>query len=363
MCARKPPPARELSSAQPRIVDRGIQRASAILLKANVTQSTHHRQPFVLATAVLAAICLAGCGLQSAAVGTADRSFTVSGPVHVELTNGSGDCRVTAGPSGEVRIHAQFHVRAWPWENAQRRLSEIESNPPISQEANLIRIGSSGWVMQNISVDYTVTVPADSAMHGVSGSGDTEVAGISGPVNFTVGSGSISATNIADDTRTIVGSGNVTLTNMQGQLDVTTGSGDLAIVRPRGEVHLRAGSGDIRIEKPGSDVEAVGASGDIAVTDPGGDLRLRTGSGDISVNGNPGPESDWDIRAGSGDVKLQLPSSASFRFYGRSRSGDINVAIPAVTEGDAGKHEMRARIGDGKARVEVQTSSGDISIH
>jgi hypothetical protein len=31
-------------------------------------------------------------------------------------------------------------------------------------------------------------------------------------------------------------------------------------------------------------------------------------------------------------------------------------------EGTAAKHELRARIGDGKARAEIQTSSGDISL-
>ena len=31
-------------------------------------------------------------------------------------------------------------------------------------------------------------------------------------------------------------------------------------------------------------------------------------------------------------------------------------------EGTTSKHELRARIGDGKGRVEVQTSSGSISL-
>jgi hypothetical protein len=31
-------------------------------------------------------------------------------------------------------------------------------------------------------------------------------------------------------------------------------------------------------------------------------------------------------------------------------------------EGTSGKHEFQARIGDGKARVEVTSSSGDISL-
>jgi DUF4097 and DUF4098 domain-containing protein YvlB len=49
--------------------------------------------------------------------------------------------------------------------------------------------------------------------------------------------------------------------------------------------------------------------------------------------------------------------------YARSSSGDINVTAPSVTEGTPGKHDFQARIGDGKARVEIETSSGNISLH
>jgi DUF4097 and DUF4098 domain-containing protein YvlB len=62
-------------------------------------------------------------------------------------------------------------------------------------------------------------------------------------------------------------------------------------------------------------------------------------------------------------VTLNVPSDASFRLYAHTTSGDIDAAIPIVMEGTAGKHELRARIGDGKARVEIQTSSGGISLH
>jgi DUF4097 and DUF4098 domain-containing protein YvlB len=60
---------------------------------------------------------------------------------------------------------------------------------------------------------------------------------------------------------------------------------------------------------------------------------------------------------------LHVPSNASFRLHARSKSGDIDAAIPIMMEGTAAKHELRARIGDGKASVEIQTSSGDISLH
>jgi hypothetical protein len=329
-----------------------------------MTRSNQHiGRAAILAAAILTAGFLAGCGPRSSASGTADRTFTVSGPVRLELGSGSGDSRISVGPAGEVRVHAEFRVHAWPWESAQRRASEIESDPPFSQDANLIRIGRSGFSMHNMDVDYTITVPADTQMKGAAGSGDVEVNGITGPLNFVVGSGNISATSIADDTRTIVGSGNVTLTDMGGQIDVTAGSGHVQIHGAKGEILIRDGSGQVRVEKPGGNVTATAGSGDIDVTDATADIRLRTGSGDISVNGNPGSDNYWDIRAASGDVKLRVPSNASFRFYGRSGSGDIDVGIPATMDEAVGKHEVRARIGDAKARVEVQTASGDISLH
>jgi DUF4097 and DUF4098 domain-containing protein YvlB len=90
---------------------------------------------------------------------------------------------------------------------------------------------------------------------------------------------------------------------------------------------------------------------------------LRTGSGEISVDGNPGPSSYWDVRASSGDVRLHVPPNASFRFYARSSSGEIDFRVPSVTEGTPGRHDFQARVGDGKARVEIETSSGSISVH
>ncbi len=325
------------------------------------------KRRFTLATlaaaTLLAAAYLAGCGPEASAVGTADRTFTVSGPVRLELENGSGDSRVTVGAPGEVRVHAEFRVHAWPWDDPDRTLKNLVANPPFSQEDSLIRIGHSGWDMNMVSADYSVTVPPDTQMKGMAGSGNLDVNGIAGPANFTVGSGNISATAIANDTHAVVGSGDVTLTDTKGRVDVTSGSGNLVVRGAKDEVRARAGSGDIRIEQPAGNVVAEAGSGDIELRGATADVRLHTGSGEINIEGNPAPSSFWDIRASSGDVELHVPSSASFRFYARSSSGDINVTAPSASEQSQGKHDFQTRIGDGKARVEIETSSGTISVH
>ena len=315
-----------------------------------------------LVVAACATLLLAGCRAQPSAEGTFDKTFTVNGPVRIELTNGSGDSHVSTGTAGEVRVHGEIQAHRWSERGSQERVHELEANPPVSQEGNLIRIGGSGSRNSGASIDYTIVVPADAEIHAATGSGDVEVDGIKGPANFTSGSGAITATNISADVQALTGSGEIHLSLVQGQVQATTGSGDITLDGVHDQARLHSGSGDMEINNPADAVEASTGSGDISIKGASADLRLRTASGDVTIEGNPAGSNYWDIHTSSGDVVLQVSPSASFRLMARSNSGDIDAAIPIVMEGTTQKHELRARLGDGKARVEVQTSSGSVSL-
>jgi DUF4097 and DUF4098 domain-containing protein YvlB len=311
---------------------------------------------------MLAAACAAGCGSQPSAEGSFDKALTVSGPIRIELTNGSGDSHVTAGPAGEVRIHGEIQVRAWSDKSGQRRVDEIQSAPPVVQEGSLIRIGGSGWSSKDVSIDYTITVPADAEIRATTGSGDLEINGLKGPANFIAGSGDIKASKISGDVHATAGSGAIELSDIGGQVQATTGSGDITLDRIQGDSRLQASSGTLEITDPAGKLEATTGSGGITIRGASADIRIRTSSGDVNVDGNPGANNYWDFHTVSGDVVLHTPSSASFRLYARSSSGEIGAEVPVTMEGTSGKHEFQARIGDGKARVEVASSSGGISL-
>ena len=316
----------------------------------------------LLAGASLAA-CLAGCAPESGFTGTVDRTFTVSGPARLEVFSGSGDTRITAGPPGEVRIHARFRVLAWPWEEPQRKLEVVEASPPFSQSNDLIRVGNPVWGWNDIVGDYTITAPPDAQVRATVGSGNIDVSGVHGPASFVAGSGNITASAIVDDVHALTGSGQVRLSALQGQVRIVAGSGNISVDDAKGEVRARSGSGNIEIKGPSGTVVGEAGSGDIRVTGAAADLRLRTASGNITVDGNPPDAAYWDIRAASGDVRLRVPSGASLRFYAHTGSGDIDVGVPGVSERQDERHEVHAQIGDGKARVEAQTASGNISLH
>lgn len=208
---------------------------------------TQRKTRIWLATvAAVAALGLAGCVTERGGAGdgagsgpgvTADRKFTVSGPVRIELANGSGTSTVTAGPAGEVQVHAEFRAKSWLFHDGRRRPEELAANPPISQEGNYIRIGGSGEYWGSVTVNYTITVPADTQIHAMSGSGTIQVSGIKGPANFTNGSGTIIVSNVAGDVQAVAGSGSVQLSQIQGQVQVTAGSGNIQL----SEIHGAAG--------------------------------------------------------------------------------------------------------------------------
>ena len=262
-----------------------------------------------------------------------------------------------------MRIHAEFRVQIWPWENARRRIEEVVQHPPIEQQGNLIRIGGNLLRRTNMTVNYTIVVPAETELRGITGSGDLDVRGIRGPASLTAGSGEIRAEDIGQDTQAVAGSGGIHLASIHGDVQATAGSGDLELSAIRGEIRAQTGSGDVRVTQPGGAVNAGAGSGDLTITGASGDLRARTGSGDVTVDGNPLAKRYWEIHTGSGDVALHVPSSASFRLYARSSSGNIETDIPIIIEEKTSKHELRARVGDGQARVDVETSSGGIALH
>jgi len=323
----------------------------------------HARLTTIALAAAGMAVALAGCFAQRGELGTVDRTFTVNGPVRLELTNGAGDSKVTVGSPSEVRIHAEFHVKSWSDSRAQTRANEMKSNPPFSQEGNLIRIGGAGLHASAVVFNYTITVPPETEIQANSESGDIEVNGVKGPLSVTTGSANVLASNVAGDVHARSGSGTISLASIQGQAQATSGSGDITVANVHGDVRIQTGSGAIRIGSPAGAVVASTGSGSLSVSGAMEDLRLRSGSGNIAVAGDPEGGTYWDFHTSSGNVILQVTPKASFRFYAKTNSGDIDAAIPVVMEGTAGNHALRARIGDGKGRVEVETSSGNVALH
>jgi hypothetical protein len=289
------------------------------------------------------------CGTLPAAAsvrGSFQRSFQVSGTVDLEVLTHSGDIKVHTGPVGTVSISGKIFVGdRWLSGDRQNEVTELEKNPPIRQTGNSVRIDYVN--VHNISIDYDITVPADTRLRTHSGSGDQTVEGLRSNLELESGSG------------------DMRLNDLTGDLNVHTGSGNVDARDVTGGFNAEAGSGDIRLNAKGNgDVRVHTGSGNIELRDVDGTVRAEAGSGDVTIEGTQ--TGVWDIRTGSGNVRLRLPSQAAFDLGASTGSGTVTVDHP-VTMTVQGNVQRAQRAISGKVRgggpmLTVHTGSGDVQI-
>lgn len=280
------------------------------------------------------------------AEGKFDRTLTVSGAVTVDLTTGSGNVTVRTGSSNQVVIHGVVRgSNDWFSGDTDNVVHAVESNPPIEQSGNSIRIGYNlpEEAKRHVSISYEVTVPADTSLQAHSGSGSIGVEGLRRTVVVTTGSGDVSLRDLGPQSNARTGSGSI-----KGQ--------DIAL-----PFTARTGSGGVQADLTGTgnaDVES--GSGDVRLRGVKGGLHARTGSGDITVDGNV--QNGWNLHTGSGSVRMSVGSSQGFNLYARTGSGSIHSDLPITMQGSLNRHELKGTVHGGGPEVEVSTGSGDVEI-
>lgn len=277
------------------------------------------------------------------------RTLSVTGPVDLQVQTHSGDVIVRTGPAGSVTVNAKIHVGTGFFFGphvSDEQIRQVEQNPPIRQTGNMIKVDYPP--VENVSIDYDITVPADATVRSTSGSGNQEVRGVRGTVDLRAGSGDMQ------------------LDDLPGAVRVETGSGNITGNRLGGNFEARAGSGDIRVNFAGQGTARVHTgSGNVELRGINGGAMVDTGSGDITADGQVRDE--WNIRASSGDVRLGLPRDASFNVDIHTGSGDIMMNHPVNTtvQGrveQSSRHNITGKVGNGGPVLRVHTGSGDVHV-
>jgi DUF4097 and DUF4098 domain-containing protein YvlB len=304
------------------------------------------RFSFLFLTTMLVVVLASTFAAASTPQGTFEKTFQVNGPVDLEVQTHSGDITIRTGASGTVSVRGRIFVGDhWLFGNRHTDVSDIEQHPPLRQEGNSIRVDYVN--ARDISVDYEITVPADTTIRTHSGSGDQTIEGTHGNVDLQSGSGNLKLARIA------------------GEIRLQTGSGDVRAREISGPVRGGAGSGDIEVEESGSgDVDMHTGSGNITVRGIQGAFHANAGSGNITAQGMQ--TGAWEIRTGSGNIRVGLPANAAFDANISTSSGTLEVDAPLTMTVQGRVQEMHKSIA-GKVRgggplLTVKTGSGDIHI-
>lgn len=195
------------------------------------------------------------------------------------------------------------------------------------------------------------------------------------------GVGEATAANIDGDLTIDVASARISTEHTRGYLNLDTGSGSVSVIDAQGDVNLDTGSGSVTVDGvKGNDLSMDTGSGTLTVSN----VDVRTLKGDVGSGGmrlSRIKAARVNLDAGSGGIDLDLVSTIE-DLYVDAGSGGVTIRLPAAQGADLdietgsggiesdfavqttrfGRRHIRGRIGDGKARIRIETGSGSVRL-
>ncbi|MDB5969633.1 MAG: protein YvlB [Hydrocarboniphaga sp.] len=177
-------------------------------------------------------------------------------------------------------------------------------------------------------------------------------------------------------------SADVIVQGIKGKLAAATVSGELTLSLGSDEVEARTVSGDVVLQAPTRICNINTISGDVRASGPSGKLKLETVSGDAELVG-AGAFSDLSLKSISGDFNVEAALTGDGRMVGETLSGEMRVRLPqassamvtlhtfsgeirsafgGASSGEDRRERQEFKIGDGRARVDLSSFSGDIRL-
>lgn len=193
-----------------------------------------------------------------------------------------------------------------------------------------------------------------------SGSGDLCATDISAvEVNIDAASSKIEFTGAFERIKASSSSGDIKIDSFAGapSARVNSASGDVTLLGQYSSVDIETASGDIELFDASVTLkaDAESSSGKLLLSGAFGELELETTSGTIEVRASECPKA-IEADSASGAVRLFLPADSNFTLDYDTASGDISLELSARMSG--GKYIA----GDGSARIEVETASGNLTV-
>lgn len=211
--------------------------------------------------------------------------------------------------------------------------------------------------------DLLVRVPRGKTVAVYLAVGEANVSNVDGHLVVDVASADIHAERTRGTLVLDTGSGNVNLTDAEGDITLDTGSGNVQAAKVRGsQLLIDTGSGDVDVtEVSVSELSIDTGSGDVTARGVSAkNVTIDTGSGGIDLALRTDVE-EVTLDTGSGSVTLAVPEALGAELEIDTGSGDIEFTFPVQARQLEHDHFV-GRLGDGKGRIMIDTSSGDVRV-
>ena len=271
---------------------------------------------------------LAAALLSLMAIVQTDQTVSVQKGTRLEITNFAGDVIIRGWDRDAVRVEA---------EHSDRDTVDIR---PTDQRLVIRGRSRSGKAR---SLDYTISVPkwmgvrvigtySDVTMEGVGG--DVSVETNHGDINVNGGSGFVSLKSVQ---------GEIVLRNAKGRVDISTVNEGIRLSDINGDVSAETTNGGIVLERIDS-----------------ANVDLYAVNGNISYDGPIRDKGAYRLSSHNGTIALAIAEKANLTLSVRTYSGGFRSSFPVKLEDPNTRRRFSLTIGNGSARVELESFNGSI---
>jgi len=241
----------------------------------------------------------------------------------------TGTLRIRGVEGEEARVTVDYRIRATDQASAERaletgRVGVYRGDGSLEVETPERRL--STWLFGGARVGADISVEVPWGAH----------------VRLESMSGSIEADTLVGEQKYRTVSGEIRLWSLGGLVEAGTISGGIVLDRGA-ELRLKANTISGRIRARATVFHS---------------LNLSTTSGGIAIVGSLDPVGDFRAESISGGVELTPVNGVTAEL--RTVSGSINSDVPHRMDGSRGS--WRAVVGDGRATLKVNTTSGSLRI-
>jgi len=337
----------------------------------------------------------------------------------------AGSISVAGADVTDCNVIATISARAPTEEEAQQIAEQVNVKLESVGQTLTVRAEKPHLKSnRSVSVSFKITVPKqtnaectssygsielsnlDGSAKGKTSSGSINVTDIQGPAELNTSYGSVTCRNVAGQSIKLKSSsGSLTAENIKGSVLLETSYGSVTCKNiSDGDIKLKSSSGKITLSKAsfgdcdahtsygsivtdelkGDSIRLHSDSGSINVTTASastigvstsygrincqqitaGDVTARSGSGniDIACSQSTPAEIAAEVATSYGSIDFAAPPNFSGQVELKTSYGAIRTDLPITVAGEISKKHIQGKIGDGKGRLHLETSSGSITI-
>ncbi|MGH7730741.1 MAG: DUF4097 family beta strand repeat-containing protein [Candidatus Eiseniibacteriota bacterium] len=259
-----------------------------------------------------------------------DTTLAVKPGTRLELSNFGGMIAVSTWSKNALRVQA---------EHSSRTVVEIEaSGPSLEVRAHHRR---------NIptSVDYRLTVPTWMAL---------ELSGVNTDISVENSAGEVKVETVHGEISVIGGSKSVVANSVEGEVRIQRASGRIECGSVNGSVHVEGTTGPVIASSVNGEILMDRVDSD--------DVEATTVNGTVNYVGAVKNEGSYRFSTHNGDVTVTVPEGADATVSVATFSGDFSSSFPIPFKETKRGHRFTFTLGNGSARIELESFQGEIRL-